>query len=521
MNKKYTVGIVEDEIIERKALSLMIGRNRPILEIIFEAGDGKSAWDLVHRHSPDILIVDIKIPEISGLELCRKLRDEGYDGQIVISTSYSLFNYAYQAIKLNVLDYLLKPTEEEQILNVLDRCISILNQDETAKQREQKLIDHMSQARYDADVRFIDHLLSGDIHLLPRLYDIGFPTEGRWQAVWIAFSLEESGDRMEHDRVTLHSSLCTAFQEEFFVFARVTQKSALVFVQPKKNYEIFHFYTVLRCYIWAIRQITKQCNPFYVSPICASLEDAKAAGFSIPTDLSTLQLTCKDFISYICFDKSPRAFSRDKYTFHMHRMIRLLQDKRLRYLENMIVSEMKEYMGKESGKGWEYIRIFMDALTSFSYASDFSMLQKNIVNPDIWTDDRKLQEIVHQSLMSWQLPFQNSTEDSMDKILHIMRTEYASNLSQAEVAQRVGMTQTYFSRMFKNKIGKNFVSVLTEIRIERAKELIAENSEITLEELAALCGYTSKTYFCSLFRKETGMTVSEYQKWRESQSPIS
>ena len=131
------------------------------------------------------------------------------------------------------------------------------------------------------------------------------------------------------------------------------------------------------------------------------------------------------------------------------------------------------------------------------------------------TDCVKLRDIVHRSLAScYQMP-QETIEDSMAKILHIIQTEYASNLSQAEVAQRVGMTQTYFSRMFKNKIGKNFVSVLTEVRIKHAKELIRENREITLEELAALCGYTSKTYFCALFRKETGMTVSEYQKRRE------
>ena len=129
MNKYYTVGIVEDEVIERQALQLILIQNRPILQIVFEAEDGNSALELVHRYTPDILIVDIQIPERSGLELCQELRQEGYAGLIIISTSYSLFNYAYLAIKLNVLDYLLKPTSETQILSVLDRCVSILEKD--------------------------------------------------------------------------------------------------------------------------------------------------------------------------------------------------------------------------------------------------------------------------------------------------------------------------------------------------------------------------------------------------------
>ncbi|MCI7814410.1 MAG: response regulator [Lachnospiraceae bacterium] len=515
MNKKYTVGLVEDEIIERRALSLIISRNISELEVIFEAGDGKSALDLVHKTCPDILIVDIKIPEISGLDLCRTLRDEGYMGHMIISTSYSLFNYAYQAIKLNVFDYLLKPTEEEQILNVLRRCIDQLDQNQSAKEKEKKMIVHMSQAKYDADLRFVDHILAGDQHLLPRLYEIGFPQDGQWNAVWITLSLGNFHDMEEKERVALHASICGVFQEEFFIFARISQNNILIFLQPKKRYEISHFYAILRCYIWSVRQVTKPNHPCYVSPICGSLEETKAASFLIPSDLETLQLTSKDFISYILFDKAPHAFSKDKYTFHMCRMIRLIQDKKLRYLENMILTEIKECVGKERAKAWEYMRIFADALTSFSYTANLSILQQNITEESMVTDCVKLRDIVHRSLAScYQMP-QETIEDSMTKILHIIQTEYASNLSQAEVAQRVGMTQTYFSRMFKNKIGKNFVSVLTEVRIKHAKELIRENREITLEELAALCGYTSKTYFCALFRKETGMTVSEYQKRRE------
>ena len=78
MNKYYTVGIVEDEVIERQALQLILIQNRPILQIVFEAEDGNSALELVHRYTPDILIVDIQIPERSGLELCQELLPAGY-----------------------------------------------------------------------------------------------------------------------------------------------------------------------------------------------------------------------------------------------------------------------------------------------------------------------------------------------------------------------------------------------------------------------------------------------------------
>ena len=132
-------------------------------------------------------------------------------------------------------------------------------------------------------------------------------------------------------------------------------------------------------------------------------------------------------------------------------------------------------------------------------------------------DSKQQQEMIHQILIDCRTDEEESTDTSMDQILKIMREEYTSGLSQAEIAQRMGMTQTYFSRMFKNKTGKNFVSLLTEFRMNHAKELIAKEHDITISELTEKCGYTSKTYFCALFRKTVGLTVNEYRRRLENE----
>ena len=68
MNKYYTVGIVEDEVIERQALRMIIKENRPVLQVVFEAGDGNSALEMAKQYRPDILIADIQIPEANRPE---------------------------------------------------------------------------------------------------------------------------------------------------------------------------------------------------------------------------------------------------------------------------------------------------------------------------------------------------------------------------------------------------------------------------------------------------------------------
>ena len=215
MNKYYTVGIVEDEVIERQALRMIIKENRPVLQVVFEAGDGNSALEMAKQYRPDILFVDIQIPERTGLELCQELRQEGYEGLIIISTSYSIFQYAYLAIKLNVVDYLLKPTGEAQILSVLDRCILILEKTEKRKEKEQRLEEHMIQTRYEADRGLLQWMMDGNKQVFPRLEEIGFPENGQWQACWIAQAWDMPEEMDTKEALEIYSSVCQIFQQEF------------------------------------------------------------------------------------------------------------------------------------------------------------------------------------------------------------------------------------------------------------------------------------------------------------------
>ena len=321
MNRYYTVGIVEDEVIERQALRMIMEEKRPVLQVVFEAEDGNSALKMARQYQPDILIVDIQIPGCTGLELCQELRQEGYSGLIIISTSYSLFRYAYLAIKLNVLDYLLKPTGETQILSVLDRCILILEKNEQRKEKEQRLEEHMIRTRYEADRRLLQQMMDGNEQVFPRLKEMGFPENGQWQACWIvqAWSMAEKMDTKEV--VEIYSSICQIFKQEFFVFVKLDADKILLFVQPKEKRDKFLLYTMLRCAIWSLKQLTGQKQFCYVSPISDSLEQMKTSGFQIPENLSLLPMISRDFICYTQMEQRPRAFSRDRYVFHMQKMI--------------------------------------------------------------------------------------------------------------------------------------------------------------------------------------------------------
>lgn len=116
---KYTLLFIEDEImIRRIAISFL--KNYFIK--IYEAKDGEEGLKLYYEHKPDIIITDIEMPKINGLELCRTIRNEDKSTPIIISTAYTTTEYLLEAVKLNLINYLPKPVEEEVLFEALNLC---------------------------------------------------------------------------------------------------------------------------------------------------------------------------------------------------------------------------------------------------------------------------------------------------------------------------------------------------------------------------------------------------------------
>ena len=116
---KYTLLFIEDEImIRRIAISFL---KNYFIEI-YEAKDGEEGLKLYHEHKPDIIITDIEMPKINGLELCRTIRNEDKSTPIIISTAYTTTEYLLEAVKLNLINYLPKPVEEEVLFEALNLC---------------------------------------------------------------------------------------------------------------------------------------------------------------------------------------------------------------------------------------------------------------------------------------------------------------------------------------------------------------------------------------------------------------
>lgn len=120
---KYTLLYVEDEAPIRMVTKMFL---EPYFTTIYEAKNGLEALEVYHNKKPDVLITDIEMPKLNGLDLCRTIRKEDKETPIIITTAYTSIEYLLEAVSLNLIKYLGKPLKEEEVFKALESCFEFL-----------------------------------------------------------------------------------------------------------------------------------------------------------------------------------------------------------------------------------------------------------------------------------------------------------------------------------------------------------------------------------------------------------
>lgn len=115
--------VVDDEIWIRERISKEIPWESVQAEVVGTAEDGQEALEMAEELEPDIIITDIRMPGVDGIELLRELRKKSLDIKVILLSGYNDFSYAKEAIKYGAFDYILKPAEDQELLNVVNRCV--------------------------------------------------------------------------------------------------------------------------------------------------------------------------------------------------------------------------------------------------------------------------------------------------------------------------------------------------------------------------------------------------------------
>ncbi|NLM72919.1 MAG: response regulator [Clostridiaceae bacterium] len=518
--------IVDDEPIAIDSIEYIIKNNFSNLEVGGRAKSGREAIEKAYNIRPDIVLIDIKMPGINGLEAIRKIQDMNPDAYFIIISAYDYFDYATEALSLGVVEYLLKPVKEVRLVEALKKAIDIISQKRNRiswelemKEKFEIVIPALENGFINSICMFEDN--AEELKNFSNLFEL----EGKGGYIMAI----EFGER-EEGRIQNKISASVKTQSHYGNYRDILKSLCECIIGPimfnrlivyvLQNPDTDSFAMKLSAIKLAEEFSNKVRNIFGEVSIGMGryYTDVLDAKKSFREAMQALQYLSRssDFILHI--DDMIEEYHEDtefdgkvEQEIYIHASKGDLNSALVTFdniFDQIVLNcgELDEIKDKcivlvvEFSKRWEHIKYnFRRVLEKIMNASSQGEL-RSILKKYIETIVDKI-NISHQEKV-------NSIIETADEY---MRKNYAKDITLDDIAREVNLSPYYFSRFYKEQSGVNFIDRLISIRIEKAKQYI-EQTDLSLKEISGLVGYSDPNYFSKLFKKVTGYTATEYKE---------
>lgn len=529
----YSVMIVDDEPIIRKGLKKIINWEEFGFNIVCEARDGEEALEKLNEHSIDFIISDIKMHKITGIELLRKIRENGLDTLVLLLSGYDEFSYAQEGIRLGAFDYILKPLDAQKLKNIL------INAYDKLTQKEKK--DHEYNVnKIISGEKILYDLLRGKNLMMMEEYisQYNLPLiKGKIQVAIVEINeiIISSEDLTENDEWSdlnnqindlIEKELKKSYIEHFSVLDGDFGKK-IILVQTNKDIEISDFN---QKFIEVLKEILKISSENYKIKLNIGVGNAYNQLYSIYKSY----LNAKEALKY-------------KYVLGTNKLIQLSELAEIRK-KNFVYPIEKEktlinsiLIGKDDSLSMlrELINDIASMLNSdiFSINIAFTQVVYNIYNNvlkkySFLEDVYDLSQITNIGFLGVEAleDIEKQLIDNITKLIDIIKEynlnqsdnivqkacEYVLNhidedITLTSIANNLNISKNYLCSIFKLQTGENFLEYATKAKMERAKILLKKH-DYKVYEVSDLLGYKETSYFSKLFKKHTGYTPAEYKK---------
>ena len=501
----YQLMIIDDEPIVRAGIRQLIPWSNYNFEVCAEGVDGKDGLKKLLDCSPDLVLVDIKMPGMNGLELIREAKKQGFDGKFIILTGYSDFEFAKSAVSLGVRAYLLKPIDENELRENIEEVRAEL-------EAKKNLDDYYTLSELQARQGVLHRLLlsSEDKESLSReikLYGMDF----KYNSFCVAIISQNHKDSMQElimnndtiDKLKIGiSNVDTIVEENNMVLICKGSSYTKIKEQLLDNNERFKKNTN---------------NDFFISvghdvanweDINFSYESAK-----LLTDYKFLYRDL-DAVSIDDF-KTSKQDSEDNFSEHLCELIEIGDIDSIEMKLRDLKDSYKSKVMKETEIKVQVIRniVLLYGMLEKKYPDKL----ENFPNFDMVIDEIKtsdcLDEVIYlvntfSSEVAEKIGI-TTTDNIVKRVLAYMERNYAQPLKLEDIAKIFSYNSAYLGKVFKKITGQSFNSVLNRIRIENAKRLLLD-SDMKVYQISEQVGYNNTDYFYSKFRKYVGVSPKEY-----------
>ncbi len=503
----YSVMLVDNEPAIPRGLMRLIDWEGCGCRVSAVAQDGKSALRQIRGAPPDIVITDIRMPEMDGLELCRWVQENCPGTQLILLTGFPDFEYAQQAIQYQVVDFVLKPTTEETLTAAVKKAC-----DRLSRQRGQHT---ESQSRLLEQQMLLGEMIFNNRHSLlytiNRLHELEIDLSGYYVVSLRVLDGDGQGD--------------VPLQQTQKLLLECWEDLAPLYFVPKSDD---------CCY--AVLNLPEDATPEALCLQAVELADRKmdfvlTAGISRrhhnPLHLQTAAREADDAQQFTQYSSQPSVMCCENLPRLSDSTAQVLLEK-LRLVEAALENCSRETTLKNLDALFTFMRaaqvpfsgMYQAASLLYNFCTSL-LLSRNLSSGSLATDFYGLQSSTAAELQTELRSFVTETlncigrtQENIDSIIYEVKQyidqNYSSSLSLDSLAAQVHLSPSYFSKLFKREMGENLSTYIQNTRIERAKILL-RTTDKKAYEIAEEVGIYDPVYFSKIFKKATGLKPREYR----------
>ena len=520
----YKLVIVEDERDVRQRLANLIGKSGSNFEIVSEYETGIDAYEGIISDNPDLILTDIKIPYIDGIELSKKVRAVYPHVRIIIITGYNEFDYAKEAANLGVVGFISKPVTFENIRDLLNKAEASLSEEFLSAENLSGL-----SAFYESSLPIIRE---NDLYRLSGMSDVTPAFEAKLKSngisldytyfVMCVFDFDETpeGDAERYDlvfsliRKSVTEDLVVAYDHDLFN----SHEKLCLLLKSKAQPDI-------KALEQRIERIVHRVSRFSDIPVSAGLssvyKDSKNFAAMVKEAIRALEYRSLMGGQKIFFfgnaEPSATALSADDkkvkeigYILHSRPLTECIEG----------IDSIRSSLAN-SGDGVYYLATgILNVL--IGACDDLEGLYARCGGPDnlhrklfgLKTDDEifdYLKEMVHMVRELNDGVLVNNVDQNLRKVVSYMEAHFCDpDINFESLAKEVNFSVSYISALLRKKQGISFVKMLTSMRMEKAKELLL-NPSLKIIDIAERLGYNDSYYFSHCFKKHVGISPKEFR----------
>lgn len=518
----YTVIVADDEEELRKALIRRVDWERVGFSVVGEAENGVEALELVEKLEPDLLLTDIRMPFITGIELARQVQEIRPATQIAFLSGYDDFSYAQQGIQYNIISYLLKPISSaeltEELLKMKKKIDEKYENFASAGKKQEKL-----EAMELAIPLLLDGFRreaqeTGDWELEQAAFSCGLLKEGETDlkyTVIVTSIIDEEGRNLTV-RASVHG-IDTILEKyirhvSFYSGGKVIS----LLIAPEPDTEKF-LHIIVEEIAQSVRRIMKMSCRIGVGRSVGSLSHVHEAYIEAMSAIRYSRKNNED-VYFISDIERADDFDLEKMQGYIEEVERLVRSGGSQELEEYL-KQMFDRLEREHFSMMEIhflmVRL-VSAVSHIVYAvaeeEGAAQLQKKspLQNVDFFENIGAVRSrCIFFCLAARELIAEQRKKSSTllcDKALGIIENSYMDQeLSLVSVSNEISVSPNYLSALIKRSTGRTFIDLLTRKRIETAKELLL-CTNMKIKEISEKCGYNDQHYFSYCFKKYEGLS---------------